>query len=1103
MKHKDSDNVLKRSTLRLMSSLATLLVCTLLFMLNSCAEESRNLTEIPDDFKNWYDLRTLKVTETVKDTLQKSSVTINQEAVCINTTEGIEDKFSPLAYITITLDKELIEIASEAKLPIKLQKSYLRSKTPYKTLTQKGADIVKIFEFDDLQVATVAYGYRYDILKIGGDSIEIPHIEIDDITYVNHKITPLTNNDNLYRVIPEFKISYSDINTTEPQQTYTTTAHPWYKKHIKEEPVVVTDVTYEGRFIGCPIEAYEVTETVTTNKNSFKNTYKTNLSYTFKAPEQREQATLDSLFSQTSTGSKTEETTSSATTPDGFTIKTKQGRYVSSNKSKNGLTTVESTIVYTYEVPVKLNTEYGTYTIPELNVSFEELGFVIEESKRLETEIVYNTLNLVRPKLSTCNLDALEERVILKLKQEKPEVVKQDSTYTLKGNDDIYTVEKKINWSDGSTTTETYSYTGYHSINAIDFGEVITTSLNWNANSLVATTTATKTEEKSFGSSIKMVAKYSTRTHTSKATNNSQEGVFSYSETAPIVTFIDGSIKKEFPKRSYVITDLGAKLNSNPTEVVKNSISYDAYEYDHTISYKWNNEASKQLTSNGTLLIVKDKEGEPVYEGTLNWSNNTAKIKVVKTIPHTQQKDEQTTYETSFTVSLKDLTDDKIYADNTSFGVTQNLKNESTSSKTDGYFKINSRKRSYDYVLSNSKQSRTMSTEVVDATITFNDGKYTKDFDVRLNVKSEETLGNTTSSGEYNVTPHKLKLTLTSADNKKTLTTTGTTNIYVKKPKATYEKEQTWNGKTTTIKVKKTTGSNVETYSTTFSISMTDLNNGDIYASNTNFSTTKVESKNTTTSSTDGHFTVQTRTRVYDYKVSNTEKSRTLSTTLKDGEVKFDNGEYTATFDVKLALSEKEEFGNTTESGNYQVTPHKLKLTAKTVDNQTLSTTGITNIYVEKASEPETPHLGKPKSFIVTATYDPTNKITRRAFCFNWDDGVTYAVCEYETLLPNSSDFKYKVDTYDEYNSVAYTQGSWVPAKGVDDKDALRWYSSNGTLISGIDKAVTCKTIGWKNVNNGKYSLIIKGYTYEINGYTITVTAPNGEKVSFNSHYTK
>ena len=124
---------------------------------------------------------------------------------------------------------------------------------------------------------------------------------------------------------------------------------------------------------------------------------------------------------------------------------------------------------------------------------------------------------------------------------------------------------------------------------------------------------------------------------------------------------------------------------------------------------------------------------------------------------------------------------------------------------------------------------------------------------------------------------------------------------------------------------------------------------------------------------------------------------------------------------------------------------------------------------------------------------------------FVWEDGVTYAVCDYETMLPNNNEFKYEISSYSGFNSVGYNKNGskWQPARGSDDNDAIRWYDSNSSLISAIDKAVSCKAIGWKNIVNDKYSLIIPGYTYTINGYEITVTAPNGEAVTFNSHYTK
>lgn len=156
------------------------------------------------------------------------------------------------------------------------------------------------------------------------------------------------------------------------------------------------------------------------------------------------------------------------------------------------------------------------------------------------------------------------------------------------------------------------------------------------------------------------------------------------------------------------------------------------------------------------------------------------------------------------------------------------------------------------------------------------------------------------------------------------------------------------------------------------------------------------------------------------------------------------------------------------------------------------------------AKMPLSPHLGKPKSFTVSASFDPA-KATRRVFLFMWEKGVTYAVCDYETMLPQNSNLMYKIDTYSGYNSVGYDKNNsanhWQPARGVDSSDAIRWYFANGSLMSAIDKSLSCKVIGWKNIVNGDYALNIPGYTYVIDGYDITIKAPNGAKATFNSHY--
>lgn len=323
-----------------------------------------------------------------------------------------------------------------------------------------------------------------------------------------------------------------------------------------------------------------------------------------------------------------------------------------------------------------------------------------------------------------------------------------------------------------------------------------------------------------------------------------------------------------------------------------------------------------------------------------------------------------------------------------------------------------------------------------------------------------------------------------------------------------YSDTQTWNGNIATITVTKTTPhtikpKEVETYTKSFTISMTDLSNGRLDAENTNFATASTHTE-TSSVATDGPWQVASYLSNYTHTVSNGTVKRQMNQEITDAIITFNDGKFHKNYNLRLSVTHSESFGSQTTDGEYDVTPHKLTVTAST-NGKTLTTTGITNIYVKRTpSEPDKPNYGKPLDFKVTATYDPSASVTRRAFVFRWEKGVTYAVCLYETLLPKSSDFTYKADTYSGYNSVGYDASAsnhWQPARGADDMDAIRWYRSNGSLMSGIDKALTCKIIGWKNIVGGQYALTIPGYSYTIDGYNITVTAPNGSKVTFNSYH--
>lgn len=938
-----------RSALLRACSAGFMLVMVIMAMVlpTGCADELKKAYPTGDTvtiFKElyWLSERTGLASVAVKDTLVKSDVSFRQSSTLVNEKEDVQLMFNPTAYLNVRLSKQRIDVRSENEIPVTLVKEQMVSRVPYKKDTEFGEDVVKNYEFSDGQVATVSYGWRYTGIVVGSDTLAAPHVEITSVAFNKQLIEAFgqkSETEDPYKSILAFVAQYVIKGVSGNEIVSETEMRPWYHKVITSEATKVIRVDYVGKYLGCPVSAYELTEKVITNKNEFTNTYKVNLSMNIAAPNLREQPSLDSLFSETSKGKMAEKAFSEIKNNDGFTIRTMTGSYVSSNTGREARTAVESTISFTYETPVKFESEYGSYAIEPLKLEFEEDGFEVMKISENEEFKLFKSVNSVQGSIGTCLLDVIDEVVNLRVQKDKaPDVAKVDSVYTLKGEGDNYIVDKTIIWSDGSKTSSTYEYKGRHSASALAFGEKVTSSLNWNESTLQRASQSKENDEKKFSATTKFTVVYTTSDWKSNATNGSESGTFLFKETSPVVTFVDGKITKVFPERKYTLTGLGATIASSANTMVVNGVTYNAYAYEYTTKAVWNGNSEPDLISKGYLLMAADTKGTPTYTYNQTWNGNTTTVTVTKTTPHSHADDEVETFTKKFTVSLGGLTDGKVYADNTSFATSETY-NETNTKQNDSPWTVVSYKRNYVYTLSNGVVARNdLKVDVVDAVITFNDGNYQHEFNVRLNV------------------------------------------------------------------------------------------------------------------------------------------------------------------------TKSERFGNVRGEGNYAVTPHILTVNGATVDGKQLSSSGTTDIYV-KSQEPEQPHFGKPLGFTVTATYDPATKVTRRAFVFNWENGVTYAVCDYETALPKTSDFMFKESTYSGYNSVGYDKDNssnhWQPARGSDDSDAIRWYRSNGGLMSGIDKSAGCMVIGWKNIVDGKYALVIPGYTYTISGYNITVKAPNGQTVTFNSHYEK
>lgn len=928
---------------------ALLLLLGAMCGVGGCASEALTYADVsPRDtvevIKNlyWRSERVGLANVSVRDSLAKSDVDFKQSSSLYNEQENVRYVFKPSAYLYARLSKSRVEALTKDELSVVLENEYIESRTPYKSGTTFGEDVVKIFEFSNGMNAKVFWGYRYTGVVVGNDTLAVPHVEAGDVVFIKQTLEAngeKTETEEPYKAVLGFQTDYTIKGTSGDDVTSTVLMNPWYQAVVTAEATKVLNVAYEGRYVNCPVDAYELVEMVTTNKGEFSNTYRVPLAFEISQPQKREQPSLDSLFNAMSVGKFTEKEFSQVKNEDGFTIRTMTGNYLSANTGKVGRTAVESTVGFTYQYPVKFESEYGKYDISPLKLNFEEIGFEVKKISENKDSKLFRSVNTIEGTLGTCALDLIEEVVDLRIQREKaPNVVRSDSTYVLKGSGDDYVVEKTVTWSDGSKTTTTYDYKGRHSASATPFGNKVTTSLNWNENTLQRVSQSEENDEKKFSSTTKFSVVYTTSNWRSDATNGVQSGAFAFTETSPVVTFIDGEVSKTFPQRKYTLTGAGAEVASNFTMMALEGVSYKAYAYDYVARVVWNDEAQPDLVSGGYLLMSADETGEPVYSQSQSWNGNTVTVKVTKTTPHTQAQNDVETYTKDFTIGLGGLTDGNVYAENTNFSATE-THTETNSSESDGPWTVESYKRDYAYKLSNGAVTRDdLKATATDAVITFNDGTYSHTFNVRLNVTKNERLSEAEPQGEFDVTTHFL-----------------------------------------------------------------------------------------------------------------------------------------------------------TVSG-------------VTADGKSISDEGKTTIFVKRGGdEPEPPHLGRPKEFHVTATYDPTGKVTRRAFVFNWEDGVSYAVCDYEMVLPDSQEFVFKQDDYSGYNSVGYDKNNstnhWQPARGVDSNDAIRWYFSNGALMSAIDKALSCKVLGWKNIVNGDYALVIPGYTYEINGYDITVKAPNGQTVTFNSHY--
>jgi hypothetical protein len=740
-------------------------------------------------------LRTLTVSATPKDTLIKSDVNFAHTAVMQYADENgtrYNLNLTPTAYSYVRQSKERIEVANELEIPATLVSRKVISDKPYNSGTTLGRDKVEEFTYSDGDVDQVHYGYRYLAIIAGGDTLGTPHIEFGELKLDSihiEKYGEWTELDKPHRLTTHYSLSFTTKGVSNRETTSSVVMRPYRIKSITDvEQVKTGEPTYKIDWVGCPVTKLNLVQSTPTNKGVVTVTESFDVVFKLTAPEAREQASLDSLFAKTSKGElKYAAIGDTVKHANGFQSLNYSGSYTSRNKGTENGSNVESSATIVASMPVKFSNKWGSVDIKPLEPTFEEGGFVVTSVSQDADYHMFKTVNTIIPKLGDCTLDALDEIVNIKVGKDKP-AVPVDSAYVKGGKGDDYDVLKTVYYSDGSKREYPFSYTGHHSASATNFGDKVTSSLNWSASELKDNgTSQVKDNGKVFTSTTRFEVTYVTTNKKSDASNGVESGVFGFAETHPVVVFVDGQTKLTFDERKVVLSGKGAQPAANYTLTVKDGISYKGYTYNMSCGVVFDGAEEADVTSQGLLMMVADQIGDTTYKDEYVWAGNTLTATVTKTIDHTFADDEVETYTKAVTVSMGDLADGRVDAENTSFTVTPSNSEKSDDDK-DGVWTITKRVRNYTYDVSNGSVSRQMTNEVVDYVLVFNDGAHSHTFDGKLNVSNADNFGTAYADGDFTVTPLTTTVTAVATGNgAPTLTTKGVTSIYVEN-----KKEITW-----------------------------------------------------------------------------------------------------------------------------------------------------------------------------------------------------------------------------------------------------------------------------------------------------------------------
>ena len=223
-------------------SVAAWMLCTLV-SLCGCMNENNVVpasgTTLVDVEKN------VEYTAPVVDALGSSVADIVVESSTIVIGDDGTDvrRFEPTAYLNVKLAEEHIELSSADEAEVTLLEETVISDNEVSDGAIRGRDVVKKYRFSNGQVATVSYGWQYEMTVVGNEETAAPHLEVSNFRYINH-VVEMTGV-GTYKATPAFDASLVTKSVSNAE-TESLTLRPWYTLSVTApEPEPEPEYTFE------------------------------------------------------------------------------------------------------------------------------------------------------------------------------------------------------------------------------------------------------------------------------------------------------------------------------------------------------------------------------------------------------------------------------------------------------------------------------------------------------------------------------------------------------------------------------------------------------------------------------------------------------------------------------------------------------------------------------------------------------------------------------------------------------------------------------------------------------------------------------------------